>query len=166
MRLFLGTFCVAVYDPLSDHQRGIAVCIAAHGALGAEAERRAWSIAANVLSLCVTYNEGMTAVALSGCIAWVDSAGHDPSVPRFIFGVGEDPPLHPESSLRVATARIRALLRLEVAQVFKHQNGSPLLRSKLHNASAHQMSDMLIHMADLAKDRRIVLFVCCYDTRL
>ena len=101
MRLFLGRFYVALNEAASDHETGIAICVAAHLALWAEAERRAWGVAAHGLSFGITHDEAMTAMAFSGRVARVDPAGDDPAVPCFIFGEVEDPPLHPESSLRV-----------------------------------------------------------------
>ena len=105
-------------------------------------------------------------MAFSGRVARVDPAGDDPSVPRFIFGEVEDPPLHPEGSLRVPPAAILALFRLEGSQVFKHENSRPLLSGKLHNASAHQMGNVLIGVADLAPEVGIVLFVLGNDACL
>jgi hypothetical protein len=37
--------------------------------------------------------------------------------PCLVFGIAEDAPLHPEGSLAVSPAAIRALLRFEVAKV-------------------------------------------------
>src|SRR5450759_1364593 len=100
----------------------------------------------------------MTAMAYYGRVARVEATGDEPSVPRNIFGEVEDPPLHPESSLSVPSAAILALCRLEVSQVFKHQYGSPLLYGELDNASAHQMRNVVIGVADLAPQVGIVLF--------
>src|SRR5437667_1259542 len=121
MRLFFGRFYVAPGEAASYHETGIAICIPTHVAGGAETERCARGIAALGLCFCVTHYACMTAMAFSGCVARVDSGGDDPSVPRFIFGVVEDPALHPERSLRVPPAAILALFRLEIPQVFKHQ---------------------------------------------
>ena len=54
---------------------------------------------------------------------------------------------------------ILALFRLEVSQVFKHQNSRPLLCGELDNAGAHQMGDVLIGVADLAPEVGIVLLI-------
>jgi hypothetical protein len=166
MRLFLVRFCVSLDEAMSDNETSIAVGIAPHFAIRAEAERCARSVAANVLPLGVTHYAGMTAMAFPGCVARVDPARDDPLVPRLIFGVVEDPPLHPERSFHVAPAAILALFGLEVSQVFKHQNGCPLLSGKLDNTSTHQMGNMLIHIADLAPEVGIVLLILCNDARL
>src|SRR5436305_4507847 len=166
MRLFFGRFCVAPGEALTDHKRGIAICVSTHMARGAEAKRRARGVAANVLPLGVTHYACMTAMAFSRRVARVDPAGENPSVPRLVFGVGEDPPLHPEGSLRVSPAAILALFRLEVSQVFKHQDGSLLLCGEQDNAGANQMGNVLIGVADLAPKVGIVLFVLCNDASL
>jgi len=61
---------------------------------------------------------------------------------------------------------ILPLCRLEVPQVFKYEDGSSLLCGELDDASAHQMGDMLISVADLAPEIDIVLFVLRNDTGL
>src|SRR5947207_11346623 len=148
---------------MSDNSGGIGSCVALHVALSAEAERSARGIAAVGLPLGVTHDAGITAMAFSRCVARVDPTGDDPLVPRLVFGVGEDPPLHPECSFAVSPAAILALFRLEGSQVFKHENSRPLLSGKLHNASAHQMGNVLIGVADLAPEVGIVLFVLGND---
>ncbi len=105
-------------------------------------------------------------MAFSRCVARVDPTGDDPLVPRLVFGVGEDPPLHPECSFAVSPAAILAQITLEGSQVFKHENSRPLLSGKLHNASAHQMGNVLIGVADLAPEVGIVLFVLGNDACL
>jgi hypothetical protein len=166
LRLSFEWFLVTRQETLADHEAGIAISVASHRTRRAEAERRAWSVALDRLPFGVTYDEGVTAMAFSGRVARVDSAGEDLSVPRFILGVLENPPFHPERSLRVPPAAILALFRAEVPQVFKHEDGSPLLCGELDNASAHQMGKVLIGVADLAPEIGIVLFVLCNDARL
>src|SRR2546423_4350501 len=103
----------------------------------------------------------MTAMAFSGCVSRVDAAGENLLVPRLVFGVLEDPPLHPECSLGISLATILPLLRLEISQVLKHQDGAVLLCCELDNTSAHQMRDLLIYLSDLPPEVGIVLFVLC-----
>ena len=77
----------------------------------------------------------MTRLALrSARIPGVDPAGDDPLVPRFVFGVGEDPSLHPESAFAISPVTICALLWLEVAQVLKDQDAGPPLSGELDKA--------------------------------
>ena len=87
-------------------------------------------------------------------------------IPCLIFGIAEDTPLHPESPFAIAPSAIRALFRLEIAQVLKDEDRGPLLSGELDNASAHQMGNLLIHVADLAPEVGIVLFVLCDDASL
>ena len=105
-------------------------------------------------------------MAFSGRIAWIDPAGDDPLVPCLILRIPEDAPLHPERALRVSSVAILALCGLEVPQMFKHEQGSSLRCCELDNASAHQMGEMLIGVADLAPEIDIVLFVLRNDTSL
>src|SRR6266496_2706434 len=93
-------------------------------------------------------------------------AGNDPLVPRLVFGKVEDPPLHPELPFAVSPSAILPLFGLEIAQMLKHQDGSPVLLGKLDNASAHQMGNLLVHGADLTPQGDIVLFVFCHDASL
>src|SRR6266567_2427021 len=105
---------------------------------------------------CVALNQALTD----------DPTGDNPLVPRLIFGVGEDPALHPEGPFRISPPTIRALFRLEVPQVLEDEYRSFLLRGELHNASAHEMSDLGVYGADLAPEVGIVLFVLCDDASL
>jgi hypothetical protein len=61
---------------------------------------------------------------------------------------------------------ILAFFRLEVPQVLEDQNAGPLLAGELDNASAHQMGNMLIRVADLATEVGIVLFIFGNDASL
>ena len=63
----------------------------------------------------------MATSTFSTRITWIDSAGENALVIRFVFGVLEDTSLHPEGSFAVASTAILALLRLEITQVLKHQ---------------------------------------------
>jgi len=99
-------------------------------------------------------------------VAWIDSAGDDALVPCLIFGVLEDAPLHPEGSLAVSPATILALLWFEIAEVLKHQDGRPVVVSKLDNAGTHQVCERLIDVFDLAPEVGIVLFAIGDDASL
>jgi hypothetical protein len=99
-------------------------------------------------------------------IAWIDPAGDDALAPCLIFGVLEDAPLHPEGSLAVSTTAIRASLGFEGAEVLKHQDGRPMVMSKLDNASTHQVRERLIDVLDLAPEGNIVLLALGYDAGL
>ena len=153
-------------EPLTDHETGIAIGMPSHGALWTENERRAWGIAFDRVPLGIANDRGMAAMTLSGRVARVDPAGDDLLVPRLIFGVLEDAPLHPVGSFAVAPAAILPLFRPEVAQVLKDEDGSPLLAGELDNARTHQMGNLLIHVADLAPEVGIVLFVLRDDASL
>jgi hypothetical protein len=158
MRLFLEWSLSAGNQTLPDDQTGIAIRIAAHGACFTEHERRSRGIACYRLSLGVADHQTLATSAFSGRIPGIDPAGDDPLVPRFVFGVGEDASLHPESAFAIAPVAIFALLWLEGAQVLKDQDGGPLLFGKQDNASADQVREVLICLSDLAPESRIVLF--------
>jgi hypothetical protein len=166
LRLFFERILVTLNEALADNETGIAVGIASHGTCRTKAERCAWGVAAHRLPLGVPYDESMATMAFSGGIAWVDTTGQDPLAPRFVFGEGEDPPLHPEGSFDISPMTILALFRLEVSQVFKHQDGSSLLCGELDNASTHQMRKVGIRVADLAPEVGIVLLVLRDDASL
>src|SRR5713101_5899053 len=67
----------------------------------------------------------MAAMTLSGCVARVDPARDDLLIPRFIFCVLEDAPLHPVGSFAVPPVAILPLLRTQVPQVLEDEDGSP-----------------------------------------
>ena len=165
-RLFFEWFCVARQEALSDDETGITICISLHPTRLAEREWHPRGVAAHRLPLCIPHDQGMTTVAFSGRVARIDAAGDDPQVPRLIFGIIEDPSLHPELSFAVAPVAIFPLRGLEVAQVLEHQETCPLRLGKLDNTSAHQMRGLLIHMADLAPEVGIVLLVRGHDACL
>ena len=166
MRLFLERSLRASNQTLPDDETGIAIRIAAHGACFTEHERRSRGIACYRLSLGVADHQTLATSAFSGRIPGVDPAGDDPLVPRFVFGVGEDPSLHPESAFAIAPVAIFALLWLEVVQVLKDQDGCPLLSGELDNTSADQVREVLICLSDLAPESRIVLFALRNDASL
>ena len=105
-------------------------------------------------------------MAFSGGIAWVDPTGDDPLVPRLIFGVVEDPALHPVCPFRISAPTILTLFRFEIPQVLEDQYRSSLLCGEPHNASAHEMSYLGVYALDLAPEVGVVLFVLCDDARL
>src|SRR5260370_924824 len=166
MRLFLERFEGAGNEPLPNDHTGVSIGIPPKMTLRTEAERRARGIALFGLPLGVANNQALATSAFSGRIAGADPAGDDPRVIRLILRIFEDTPLHPERSLRVPPAAILALFRFEVSQVFKHQNGSPLLTGELDNAGAHQMRKVLIGVADLAPEIGVVLFPFGHDASL
>src|SRR5947209_1728850 len=61
---------------------------------------------------------------------------------------------------------ILPFFRLEVPQVLEDQDTRPLLLGELDNASAHQMGNVLICIADVAPEGGIVLFVFGNDASL
>ena len=68
-------------------------------------------------------------------------------------------PFMKSGAFGIAPARIRALLRLQVAQMFNNQDARLVLDSELDNASAHQMRDLFVHVPDFRPEVGIVLFV-------
>lgn len=104
MRLFLLRVFVALNEPLSDTDAGIAVGVAAILAMGADAERSAGSIALLGLSRLVANDMCVAAMTFSACIGRVDPARDDASgIPRLVFAVPEDAALHPVGPFRIAT---------------------------------------------------------------
>ena len=99
-------------------------------------------------------------------IPGIDPTGDDTSIVRFILGILENAPFHPECSFAIASLAVLAFGRFEVAEVLKHQYGGFVLLGKLDNASAHQMGYLLICVADLAPEICIVLFTFCDNASL
>src|SRR5215472_17154452 len=117
MRLFFPRFLIALNESLSDTQTGIAVGMVAHLALRAQAERGTRSVALLRFSLVVANDGGLAAMAFSTRVARVHAAGDDAAcIPRLIFRVAEDAPLHPVGAFQIAAARVCALFGLEIAQ--------------------------------------------------
>ncbi len=108
----------------------------------------------------------MATRAFSTGIAGIDSAGDDSFIPCLVLGIAEDAPLHPESPLALASTAILALGRLEVPQVFKHQDGRLMLFGKLDNTSTHQVRDGLIYIAYLLPKSNIILLSPCDNASL
>ena len=88
----------------------------------------------------------------------VHPAGDDPLVPRLVRGVAEDAALHPEGPFAIASAAIPALLRFEVAQMFKDEDARLVLSGKLDDASTHLMGQLLIAVPDRAPQGNVILF--------
>ena len=167
MRLFLLRVFVALNEPLSDTYAGIAVGVAAILALWADAERSARSIALLGLSRLVANDRRVAAMTFSARIGRVHPARDDAtSIPRLIFAVPEDAPLHPVSPFRIATTRIPALFRAQLAQVLEDEKPRPVPLRELDNARAHQVRDVFIDVADLTPQVGIVLFIFRNDASL
>ena len=92
----------------------------------------------------------MATSTFSTGIPRIDPTGENTSIIRFVLAVIENASLHPECPLAIASFAVLAFRWLEVSQVLKHHNGCFVLLGKLDNASAHQMSYLLINVADLA----------------
>ena len=108
----------------------------------------------------------MATSAFSTRISWIDSARENAFGIRFVFGVLEDPSLHPESPFAIASVTILPSGRFEIAQVLKYQDARLVLFGKLDNTSTHQMRDMLIDLVDLPPELDVVLFAFHDDARL
>ena len=153
-------------EPLSNDETGIAIGVALHRAVFTEHEGCAWGIALHWLARIVANDETVAAMTFPARIARVDPTGDDLLVPRLIFCVLEDTPFHPEGSFAVPPVAILALFRPEVAQILKDEDRCPLLAGELDNAGTHQMGNLLVHVADLAPEVGIVLFVLRDDASL
>ncbi len=167
MRLFLLRFLRTGKQALPNTQTGIAIGVSAHLALWAVDQGSARGVAFPRLPLGVANDSDMAAVAFSARIARIDPAGDDAAgIPRLIFAVPEDAPLHPVSPFRIATTRIPALFRAQLAQVLEDEKTRPVPLRELDNARAHQVRDLFIDVADLPPEVGIVLFVFRNDARL
>src|SRR5215469_2210228 len=95
MRLFLQRFLIALKQALTDPQAGISICMIAHLALWAEAERGARGVALYWLALVVANDRSVAAMTLSARIARIHATGDDTGyIPGFVFRVVEDTPFH------------------------------------------------------------------------
>ena len=159
-------FLRAGNEPLSNDETGIAIGVALHGAVFTAHEGCAWGIALHWLARIVAHEEAVAAMTFPARIARVDPTGDDLLVPCLIFGIGEDTPFHQESPFAIAPVAIRALFGLEVTQMLEDKDRCLLLSGKLDNAGTHQMGNLLVHVADLAPEVGIVLFVLCNDASL
>jgi hypothetical protein len=166
MRLFLGGVLRAGDEPLTNDETSIAIRVPSHGTLRTENERSAWGVAFDRVSLGIANDRGMATMTLSGCVARVDPARDDLLIPRLIFCVLEDTPLHPVGSFAVPPVAILSLLRAQIPQVLEDEDGSPLLAGELDNTGTHQMGYLLIHVVDLAPEVDIVLFAFRDDASL
>ena len=167
MRLFLQRCLRTLDQALSDSQAGISVGMIAHLAVWAEAERGSASIAFHRVSLGVANDSSVTAMAFPARIAGIDAGRDDAAcMPGLVLCVAENAPFHPVGAFAIATARIRALFRLQVAQMFKNQEARSVLPSELDNASAHQMRDLFVHVPDFGPEVGIVLFIVGNDASL
>jgi hypothetical protein len=108
----------------------------------------------------------MTVSAFTTGVSGIDTTGEDALVPRLVLGVTTNAAFHPESAFAVSLTAIRALLRFELAQVFKNENRRSMLLGKLHNASTDLVGQALIGIPDLAPEGLIVLFALSYGARL
>jgi hypothetical protein len=166
MRLFLGGVLRAGDEPLTDDETRIAIRVPSHGTRRTEHERCPWGVAFDRVPLGIANDRGMAAMTRSGRVARIDPARDDLLSPRLIFGVREDAPLHPVGSFAVPPVAILPLLRAQVPQVLEDEDGSPLRAGELDNTGTHQMGYVLIHVADLAPEVGIVLFVLRDDASL
>ncbi len=156
----------ACQQTLADNQTGISISMAPHTTLMTQNQRSTLSIPLCRLPLLIACHQAVTTSTFLTGVAWIDPAGDDALVPCLIFGVLEDAPFHPEGSLAVSPTAIFASLGFEVTEVFKYQDGRPVVLSKLDNASTHQVRERLIDVLDLAPEVNIVLFALGDDASL
>ncbi len=167
MRLFFERFLRALkQEALTDTQTGIPIGMIAHLACLAHHQRGTRGISFGRLACIVAHNLIMAAMALSGRIARVYTAGDDLLVPCLILTIAEDAALHPVGAFGVAPARVPALFRFEIAQVLKNEKRSSMLSGELDNARTHQMGKRLITVSELAPEGGIVLLVFRQDASL
>src|SRR3989442_1486245 len=162
-RLFLGGFLIACHKTLTDNKTRIAIGIAPHATGLTEHQGRTVGISLCWLRDLIPSHQAMATSTFSTGIAWADPAGENAFVIRFVFGVREDASLHPKGAFAIASVAVLAFGRFEIAQVFKHQDGRPVLFSKLDNASTHQMREVFICSLDLAPEVNVVRFTLRYD---
>ncbi len=108
----------------------------------------------------------MATYALSARVPGIDPTGEHIRVGGFVLAVVEDTSLHPIRPFVVTSFAVLALGRFEVPKLFKHQDSSLMRLRKLNNTSAHQMSEMVINVADLVPKLYVVLFILCKHARL
>ncbi len=167
MRLSFERFLRAIkQEALTDTQTGIPIGMIAHLACLAHHQRGTRGISFGRLACIVAHNLVMAAMAFSGRIARVYTAGDDLLVPCLILAIAEDAALHPVGAFGVAPARVPALFRLEIAQVLKNEKRSSMLSGELDNARTHQMGKRLITVSELAPEGGIVLLVFRQDASL
>src|SRR6266849_3352061 len=153
-------------ETLSDHQTGIAIRIATHATRWTPHEGGARGIAFYRLPLGIANYLGTAPGTLPAGVARIDAAGDDPHLPRLVFGVLEDAPLHPEGAFRIAPVAVLPFLWLEIREVLKDEHGSSVLSSKLDNPSAYQMGQSLIAVSDVLPASSIILLPFCHDLGL
>ncbi len=154
-------------EALPDDDARISVGMVSHPTIGA---RHQWSTGR--VSFCwmvsrITGNRRMTLGALSTRIPGADPARDDPSgIPGFVFRVGKDPSFEPIHAFAICSSAVSALLRLEIAQVFKHENPSMVRLRKRHDAMTDQMRGLFIEAAHFGPQSHIVLLAFREDAGL
>ena len=100
----------------------------------------------------------MATSAFSTGISGVDPTRENTRIIGFVLRIFENAPFHPECSFTIASSAILAFGRFEVTQVLEYQHACLMLLGELDNASAHQVGDLLVCVADLLPEVGIVLF--------
>src|SRR5579884_1510282 len=98
-----------------------------------------------------------TVSTLAAGVARVDAAGDETAVPCLVLRIPEDTALHPVRPLQIATMTILALLRLEIAQVFKDNDAGSLRDGKLHNPAADPVGFIVVTVAELLEASGVIL---------
>ena len=171
LRLFLLIVFLVVWDLLSliasqesltDLDTGIAVGVSPQLALWTDEQGRTHVIPFFRLPLCVANDLSTATGTFPAGLLGIDPAGDDPGlVPRLVLSGAKDAALHPESSLRVASMTVPALLRLQIAEVLKRQDRGSLLSGELDNAMADLVGKIVISLIDFAPEIGVVLLARC-----
>jgi hypothetical protein len=118
------------------------------------------------LTSMVTSHFLMTQRTFSTGILGIDTARDDPLVPRFVAAVTEDASFHPVHAFLVRTVTVAALVRLQIPQMFKHQDGGSVRLGKLDNPTTDEVSNLLVETMHAVPEIQIILLSLGTDASL
>src|SRR6476660_1374954 len=108
----------------------------------------------------------MAASTLTASISGAYPTGENTSIVGLILGILEKTPFHPEGTFAIASSAVLAFCGFEIAKVLKHENSCFVLLCELDDATAHQMSHVVVYIPDLGPQIGIVLFTGGDDASL
>jgi hypothetical protein len=157
--LFLEWFLRTGKQTLPNHDAGVPVGVVPMTTRRSKThdQRCSGLIAFLWLTSMVPSNLLMTTRTCSTGILGIDTARDDPLVPRDVSAVPEDASFQPVHAFLVGTLTVASLFRLQIPQMFEHQNCGSVRPGKLDNPATDEVSNLLVEAMNAVPEMQIIL---------
>ena len=164
-RLFLEWFLPTGKQTLPDHDAGVSVGVVSMTTLRSKThdQRCSWLIAFLWLTSMGTSHFLMTTRTCSTGILGIDTARDDPLVPRDVSAVPADASFQPVPAFLVRTLTVASLFRLQIPQLFEHEDRGSVRPGKLDNPATDEVSHLLVEAMHAVPEMQSILLTLGTD---